>query len=66
MRGGEGLEPDPVEAAKWAMLSIQHEPNGMGDQLLATLSPLLSPDQLAEANARAAAWKRTTKMLEWD
>jgi TPR repeat protein len=66
MRGEAGVPRDLVEAAMWAMLSIQHEPGGMGEQLLATVSPHLTPQQLGAANDRASNWKRTTKMLEWD
>jgi TPR repeat protein len=66
LRSEAGVERDLVEAAKWAMLSIQYEPGGVGEQLLATLSPHLTPEQMAEANARAASWKRTTKLLDWD
>ena len=65
LRGEDGVERDLVGAAMWAMLSIQHEPGGMGEQLLAAMSPHLTPEQMEQAQARAAAWKRTTKMLEW-
>jgi uncharacterized protein len=55
--GGENLQPDPVEALKWALLSQSRDPGGPGPGLVERASAACDADQRAEARRRAQAWK---------
>ncbi|MDE2510834.1 MAG: SEL1-like repeat protein, partial [Elusimicrobia bacterium] len=54
--GGTGLEPDPVEALKWALLSQRRDPGGPGGKLAERVTPSLDESGRAEARRRAEAW----------
>ncbi|MDE2141856.1 MAG: SEL1-like repeat protein, partial [Elusimicrobia bacterium] len=54
--GGPGLEPDPVEALKWALLSQRRDPGGPGGKLAERVTPSLDENGRAEARRRAEAW----------
>ena len=57
--------PDLVRAAMWAILSINHVPDGPGRKLLDNVLPQMTPSQMEEAKARAASWKREPKTMAW-
>ena len=54
---GRGVEKDPVEAVKWLTLAAAGGERE-AQQLLATVEPRLSKDQLGEARYRAVEWRR--------
>jgi TPR repeat protein len=62
LRGG-GSRLEPIEAAKWAFLSMKHDPAGGGRELMAVLVSELTADELEEGRIRAARWERQPKRL---
>ena len=57
--------PDLVRAATWAILSINHVPDGPGQKILDHIAPQMTKAQMEEAKARAASWKRESKTMAW-
>jgi len=64
-RGGPGLASDLIEAMKWGLLSLHHQPQGNAQKLLETLAPKMTIEQIDEAQTRADQWQRTAKTLLW-
>lgn len=62
---GDGIEPDPVEAVKWALLAARGDPSAEVQALLDVVSSQLTPVQLEQGQARAAGWTRQNKTVEW-
>jgi TPR repeat protein len=62
---GEGLGADPVEAGKWALLAAQGDASPEVHQLLDVVTQQLTPQQVEEAQARAASWNRESKTVRW-
>jgi TPR repeat protein len=60
---GAGSQLEPIEAAKWAFLSMQRDPSGAGKDLMAVLARELTAGELEEARDRASRWKREPKKL---
>lgn len=55
--GGENLQPEPVEALKWALLSQRRDPSGPGSSLVERASQACGVEERAEARKRADAWR---------
>ena len=62
---GEGMESDPVEAGKWALLAAQGDASAEVRTLLDVITQQLTPQQVEEAQARAASWTREEKSVRW-
>ena len=62
---GEGMESDPVEAGKWALLAAQGDTSAEVRTLLDVITQQLTPQQVEEAQARAASWTREEKTVRW-
>jgi len=62
---GDGIEPEPVEAVKWALLAAQGDPSPEVQSLLDAVTSQLTPRQIEQGQARAASWTRMEKTVEW-
>jgi TPR repeat protein len=62
---GDGIEPDPVEAVKWALLAAQGDPSPEVQSLLDVVTSQLTPGQIEQGQARAASWTRERKTAAW-
>jgi uncharacterized protein len=62
---GESIEPDPIEAGKWALLSAQGDASPEVRTLLDVVTQQLTPEQVEEAQVRAANWTREEKVVRW-
>ncbi len=62
---GEDVGPDPVEAGKWALLAAQGDASAEVQTLLHVITQHLTPGQVEQAQARAAAWTREEKTVRW-
>lgn len=56
---------DPLTALVWGLLSERYCPQGQGRALVERMSARLTPEDIAEAQRRAAAWKRADKTMAW-
>jgi len=63
---GDGLPQDIVEGAKWATLALRDDPRGDARKLLDIIAALLPPELMAQAQARAAGWRRSPKTVQWN
>ncbi len=63
---GDGLAQDLPRAARWAILSRQHDPKGDGQKLLDPVASLLPPPLIEQAHAEARAWVREPKTMRWE
>ena len=63
---GRGVEQDLVESYKWFLLAAERGREGADGHLEVLKNEFLTPEQVAEAERRAAAWTPVPEQAEGD